>query len=396
MKLLLLATFLAVPAGPAGDTRVVLDVTGSTVRGRLTCDGVALAGLPVSIEPTRGDPAAAVWGSTDAEGRFSFQLGEPEDRAVYFGRRRAAAESAMLPDFVTGHIDIDLGRTLLCAGELAGHLAGIVVSSAGQPVADATVAAWPCLANSERVWASARVDGHGQFELATDVGCYRVAASAPGFQHSALTTIEVPAGWTRTDLVLPGGTSLRGRVVDTAGHGLPWLDVTASPASGSFQWTRTDKDGAFILDTLQPGDYTLSVKTRDGRFAFAASSAPAGRDLVLHLRPGGRLRLKATDTEGRVVRPGVQIERVDGIPADDILPDSEEVDGDEVLKLPAGHVELLLTRRGAGRPQGDGASISIAVPRPEAEADQPDLQARIVVDVPEGGTIRAEAVLSLW
>jgi hypothetical protein len=61
------------------------------------------------------------------------------------------------------------------------------------------------------------------------------------------------------------------------------------PAAG--RWTRTGRDGRFILDRVPPGEHEAVVRARDAQEAQGRLVVPgAAEDLVLGAKPPSRKR----------------------------------------------------------------------------------------------------------
>jgi hypothetical protein len=346
-----------------GRAQLELEYHDSVLGGRLTCDGAPTSGIPISIEPLDHAVVETEPTPTDENGRFELPAARPgEFYVVHLRPRDHPAESGVVS---TDMQSADLGRTSFCAGALPGRLSGIVTGPSGEPIANATVVATPDSDSRKRVTGRAMTDARGHFALATDLGGYRVSARAPGYGPMLWKPVDIQAEDSDITIALPQGAGLRGRVVDGAGRGVPRLEVSAES-----QLDITGEDGRFAFESLQPGSHTLSVVTRDGRFALAGVDAPA-EEVVLRLRRGGRTLLTVAGPP-HSAEPWVAVEHVDGFdaPADVLRGNSRSVDGGLELMLPPGCVELRVTL-----------------------SDSPGLEAHLFLEVPEGGVTHAEAVL---
>jgi protocatechuate 3,4-dioxygenase beta subunit len=108
----------------------------------------------------------------------------------------------------------------------------------------------------------------GSFTLEhVPTGAMNVIASAPGFA-AARTTVDVQEGKTSSEIVLELETGVRLTGKITASNGSPVSDATVmiqpSPGgsfamTGSLRRTTTDANGEYTLDSLDPGEETVSV-----------------------------------------------------------------------------------------------------------------------------------------
>jgi hypothetical protein len=177
----------------------------------------------------------------------------------------------------------------------------------------------------------------GRFRWAgASPGIWTVVALAPGYQRRYVTDIEIAAGSTTAEIVIPleRGATLQGRVVDEASgrpiaNALVTLQTPARPDIFALlrPEARTDRDGAFELDGLAPGRSMLWVRARGysgvirdvgakeqpsvtlalRRHAVIAGLALGSNGItptpaMVHLRsPSGLLTSRPTDVIGRFV-----------------------------------------------------------------------------------------------
>ncbi len=235
---------------------------------RLTA-GTALAGRVVDPE---GLPVAGA--SIEASGRAA--LPGREDRLVGPAvlRRATAGQDGRfeLPDLPEGRstltvsaagfvalddLEVDLPqppgeevRVVLARGAT---LEGRVLTTAGEPVTGARILAGPaaCLSDGDGVF---RTDGvpTGPLAVLTTHPHY------PTFRRRML----IEEGVNSLEVVLPAGTTVRGRVLDT--EGAPIAGATAAleaePRGGGRAYrARTDAEGAFTLEPVAAGGYRLGA-----------------------------------------------------------------------------------------------------------------------------------------
>ncbi|MDP2855835.1 MAG: carboxypeptidase regulatory-like domain-containing protein, partial [bacterium] len=187
-----------------------------------------------------------------------------------------------------GRLDA-LGAVLRVAS--AGSLSGMVRTTAGQPIPQATVAA---LSETSADHALAIADAAGRYALPLTAGPYTVTASAFGYTTSAPARVVVsPGAVTQHDIVLeatPTGV-LQGSILEE-GTGTPLAATVA--ISGAGLVAQTDPNTGVYSITLPVGVYTLRasslghrVVTREavivaaGDTASAFFSLPTGPNVLL-------------------------------------------------------------------------------------------------------------------
>jgi protocatechuate 3,4-dioxygenase beta subunit len=254
--------------------------------------------------------------------------------------------------------------------------------TSGKPVAGARVSV------SRSIWLSAVTDGAGDYEIrglpyfyGTPWPALVFAAGYPA--HEFRNILRTEGNYTG-DFAIARGTDIRGRVVDPDGHGIqgarvaPSLDGVMGRADHERPWTRavkTDEKGAFHLRDLPRGQAFVIWANADG-YASAASP-PCGigvdpssgfdtfedpevsltraehdvSDVVLTLRPVGRVRLRVVDEKGQPVE-GAEIEGYQRIEHDftmtyDLMRSATGHPGlEEVATLPAGRYDLTVGAEG--------------------------------------------------
>src|SRR5436190_13529682 len=99
----------------------------------------------------------------------------------------------------------------------------------------------------------------------------------------------------------PGTGSLKGRVSDELGGLIVGATVTATDANGKTKTVKTNDDGAFTLNGLAPGKYTLHVaSTGFGTFENTEVEVVAGRaaqmDVTLKITTEEKVTVNANET----------------------------------------------------------------------------------------------------
>ena len=154
----------------------------------------------------------------------------------------------------------------------AARLAGKVLDTDGQPVADASIEAGPANTNRfrSRMGARAVTDTEGLFQLdKVPPGSVALTVSANGFQALTLSDLHLAEGESRDglELTLTRGGTLTGRVVDTddkpVAEAFVSLEPTGAGASRMMRsrlgFGRTDGNGHFRIDGLEQGVYEARI-----------------------------------------------------------------------------------------------------------------------------------------
>lgn len=194
----------------------------------------------------------------------------------------------------------------------AGTIAGVVVDSNGEGVAEAEVSASPDFLSGERAddaWVlaasdNATTDGDGRFVLhGLEDGSYRLFAvrDAGGVRRvGERAGVVAKVGATDVRLVLPSPGGIKGTVVLEAGGAPASATITAG-----WENRTTTKDGDFHLTEVPPATY-------DVRVSGAEFSEVVKRDIVvvagkeidlgtITVRPGRKVAGKVVDGKGAPV-----------------------------------------------------------------------------------------------
>jgi RNA polymerase sigma-70 factor (ECF subfamily) len=163
----------------------------------------------------------------------------------------------------------------------------------------------------------ARTDDLGRFSFADlAAGTYRVGTQRRGANQEVAQGVEVPRA-SRVDgirLVVAGGGTIEGRVVDFEGRPVPKAYVRASaqaPSNANGRSTETKRDGRFVLRDLVPGTYQVRAEASYWSFEPGADVQlapteipgvqPGQRDLEIVLRRGAVLHGVVLFEDGRPV-----------------------------------------------------------------------------------------------
>ena len=209
---------------------------------------------------------------------------------------------------------LDLGTLEL---HPAAGIRGVVVDEQGRPVRGALVrkrrgamADNPMLAmfdgGARRVYS----DAQGQFELAPmPPGRVQLLASAQGFASGRSKRLQLVAGQTVDNVVieLGHGGSIRGRIVCGPGQRPDdFLLIAQHQVSQNTHSGDCTADGAFTIDNLDPGAYTVQAMPRELMTGFDGSDWRPGEGLEL-----GKMMRQMTDnvvSQRCTVRSGEQAE----------------------------------------------------------------------------------------
>ena len=294
----------------------------------------------------------------DDPGRFFARVQTLDGRITYPSRE------VEIPDADSHVLNLDFAGL---------PVAGVVVDAeAEQPIPQASVFASPKKPDGPR-GSSATAGADGRFYLEIEPGEYRLSGRAEGYAGQVADLTVGSGGASEVRLTLARGLSLTGKVVDARGRGIGDLFVTAPSGDGgpgtSTESTMTLPDGSFQFAGLVQRTYNLYVSSDLSGFALRAGASPGERDVVLTLRPGGRVRL--------------QVQGPDGGPVEGAFANIEKV---------AGLVVSGIGRMVTTDPQG---IVEVAAPAGPVEFQirKNRLRGKITVSVPEGGTVPAEVKL---
>jgi hypothetical protein len=248
------------------------------------------------------------------------------------GRVQYATRNLEVPDVERHVFDIQSG------GAPVGGMVVDKETGAGVPLANVRAMAKKGEANGG---ATTGIDGRFAFELAP--GDYRLTTSADAYA-TAESELSVGAGGSSgVRLELSRGMALEGKVVDLAGRPVPGAQLFPK-AGDSTAWLGmavSMEDGRFRIERLMPRPYTLATGSPSVGFAIRGGVSPGDKDVVLTLRPGGRVRLTAVDQSGApVAQVGGSLASVDGLTAFLFLNASTDAQGVAEFGCPAGLVEL--------------------------------------------------------
>lgn len=267
----------------AGEQRAGMDFrmrAGGVVRGTLTApDGGPVEGaIAVHQRTAAGDWSLTARGTSDAAGRFrvtGLADGEYRVQGSSEGRRDLVARWWPSAGSVDAAASIRISESAMLANAdirlaSSSSLAGVVRDPSGAAVAGATLAIEPVGDWQSRRTATTtsagryRVDGlppgRYRFEITPPEGSPLLPATFAGADGEGFE-VELARSHDGVDLTLPRGGTITGRV--TGIDGAPLRDTTVSTSilrNGGFYsrvTARTGSDGAYVLQGLPGGDYTV-------------------------------------------------------------------------------------------------------------------------------------------
>jgi hypothetical protein len=326
---------------------------------------VMFAGRPSSTSsPVSGPQVNRA--RTREDGSYELFVEQPGEYSVSSTRpdgSRLPSRSLEVPDTETFVFDLDFGGTPV--------LGRVVDEETEEPIAGASVIAGPAKPGSGASSASAMTGPEGSFQIEIEPGEYKLHARAEGY-GTVMKDLSV-GSTSPPDVVLelPVGRTISGRVVDETGRGVRDVYVTGRtgdeiPMTG---FARTMADGFFLMEQLAAKPYNLFAVSSAGTFAFLPGIRSGQEDVALYLQPGGRVSIQAFDMEGQPVEDAsVGLSGVGGMRASGFLWAQTDGNGRAEVAVPAGPIELTLRKA--------------------------DLESKLNVNVPQGGTSAVEAFLS--
>lgn len=233
---------------------VVVDEDGDPVAGAsigIRAQGGGLGGLGGSFAS----------GNSDEEGRFTVQNVPPGDLVVTVSARGFQTLEKTGLQVERGQ-DLEDQRFVLEPGAL---VAGRVLDASGRPVPEALVQVLQD-DSARRLgrFSSASSDADGNYLLEGVSPGPRSFAAEHGDHVRAVRDLEVVAGENRLDFRLEAGSRVSGRVVDEGGSPVAGAVIGTSRTGGHLGFGRSDvtsdDSGAFELEGLEPGTYTLTAR----------------------------------------------------------------------------------------------------------------------------------------
>jgi protocatechuate 3,4-dioxygenase beta subunit len=291
--------------------------------------------------------------------------------------RREHGVTRSFPPLRAGQITPDIDITLQPGGVL---VSGVVKDIAGGEIEGAQLTIYGPWGGSNRAAAHAVSGAEGRFAQWVAPGVIVVRGQARGYALAWVTSVA-PGQF--VELYLTPESVLVGKVV-LASTGEPVVDAEVSSGGrGLWQFARSDANGRFRIDGLQPGTYKPSA-SGETLYGEAAEQVHVGfgetsEEVVIRMHP-------AVHVEGRVVIAGTERPCPEG----SVRLDNGDA-GTQTSKIDdEGHVEFRALLRGT-------YSVRVQCTNHLAEEEYPELVAEHSVDglvweVREGLAIRGEVV----
>jgi carboxypeptidase family protein len=358
-------------------TREVL-VTGTVTRGAQPFPGVRLTVSGDTVMAFTSDTATGVPGprsgpermaaTTREDGTYELIANEPGhvwiEAGTLDGKRGLPGRDATIPDADSFVLDLRYSGA---------EVSGVVVErETERPVPSAQVSAQP----KQGPPSSGSTDADGRFAFDMEPGPGRLRTRARGFA-TATTEVEIGESGTRdVRIEMVPGAILEGRVTDAARRPLPGITVMAGAgdrADPSEGRAVSLSDGSFSIADLPSRPIDLVAGSAEAGYAVRREVAPGQKDVVMQLRPAGRIRVTIVDPDGSpAAKAYCFVMTVDGariwIPDRRALP--SDAQGRTDLAAPAGRVEF------EARKDGRNGSASVVVAPGEV------VEARVVLAAP--------------
>ena len=241
-------TTVEVRPDPLGTDLQILLQAGAVLEGRVTSGQMAVAGAQVSVRligrDAHTDRRPLREGTTDADGRYRLEgldPARPLHLEILAEGHRPFEKSYRSPMEASGPIELDPGL----------QISGRVVTTAGEPVAGATVQA-----SQGEAYTPDTVSGSsGEIRLGGLVARpLSIRAFRDGFAPARLDLTELSSGWT---IVLRKNGGVAGQAPPGS-----WLVIESA---GTTYRRKTGADGAFRWDGLPPGPAEARATDSSGR-----------------------------------------------------------------------------------------------------------------------------------
>ena len=315
-------------------------------------DGVLEVALPLAAElaveviGSDGEPIPAALVSLTAMSwtlmhpQRSSPRGEPETWTAETGEKGAASfvdlppSSPLLVEVAPtdGKNGVFRETWTLTAGknerriELAslGGIRGRVLDAAGTPVPSARVAAVRLYGEEAMEYlpedahaTSALTEADGTFSMPDlEPGVYALALQATRGWASKSIRVELAAGGSaNAEIRAQAALSIRGTLTGPGNRPISAFEVHAKKGNAIVGSSVTDRDGAFCIESLVPGDYTITTELYDQALAMREPMVvPAGRSGVAVKVANVMGTLKGRVIGGDALRPDtfVRAHRRDG------------------------------------------------------------------------------------
>jgi hypothetical protein len=276
------------------EVRAVADATGRPIEG---------ASIEWRLQINHGKVNRTTI-ATDGDGRavFDWPSGSAVNTLEMTARKAGLVPYMIRWDDRAHAIHLPASRVIRLVPGIA--IGGVVEDETGAPIAGAKITVHAPPTETETTGysfdlAEATTDAGGRWRFAdapADLARVRVAIQAPRF----LQTSSPPSRNLDAVTVLRRGFTVTGRVLDAQGRPIAGADVRAGDAwSPEPKPTKTDAQGAFLLENIPPGASTVTARA-EGFAPDLREVHPEDRPaLEFRLGPGHTLRGKIVDRQGR-------------------------------------------------------------------------------------------------
>jgi protocatechuate 3,4-dioxygenase beta subunit len=330
------------------------------VHGQVKKGGLPLGGVELELWPTKGGRGMSVlYGGdaslrpkpsgpqylaaiTDADGFYELLVDDPGEYRLSASASGVGlpTKTVVVPDVDVFPLDLDYG-----GGSVSGRVVDRETESA---VAGAWVSAQPTDPSLRFTGAGLQAGADGSFSLELDPGEYRLVVRSEGYATAERNVRAGEGGVSDLVIALSRGLEIRGRVVDSTGRGVPNLRIVGvedmpdpRAVTATIGFATTLPDGGFLLGGLSRGAYNLLAHAGSiGGFGFAPGVVAGTEDVVLTLRPPGKIEIEVVDQDGASV-PGafVSVAAIDGRIARGVSGQTD-AEGRLALTVPVGNLTI--------------------------------------------------------
>ena len=234
---------------PAESSSVVTPMPESSLQltGTVTDSST---GRPVSGAAVGFDRKGAQMGATDSEGRFALSYDTSRREISVYIRAEGYASKKLAVQ-----IDGAEAPRVSVALDPGAKVVGVIRTQAGQPIADASVEAWPFTGPAVRTGRDGAFS-IGGLDPAIRTGLYTISVTHPNYPYAS-TYFSPPAAGeiAYQDVILKPGLTVYGQVKDAQGQAQ--ADVTVDIAKGRVESVKTDSDGRYRLANVPAAPMTL-------------------------------------------------------------------------------------------------------------------------------------------